>query len=243
MQYAGRDNAYSLQGVESANKQALSHLEGVLSRLGIQKGGWFSAVTDEYTASLGDIAAYIQSADGMWFSGTYIHSWLIRIATISNMSHGGFFYRASDDLLDLYIVDMIEGVGGRKVSLVDEVKKYPGKYYWAPVQDFWIEKGLFSREACMEPALDLVGKKYGKLAICYEALFHVPVLRELAYWTNFSRLTENWKDAAPYCSMAQKLCAIVGGVDPVPGRAAQLCVPQDTYQSLLWSPIKVALYP
>lgn len=71
--------------------------ESVTQSLSTRATPTFAAHSTEYVAKFSDIEEWMQTCDGMWFSGRAVHSWIIRIATISNVSHAGIIYRAKGD--------------------------------------------------------------------------------------------------------------------------------------------------
>jgi hypothetical protein len=209
---------------------------------------------EERVAKVDDVYDLILPGDAGWYSGAKPHSWLIRAGSISHVSHGFLFDR---DNTGVYVVESLEGVGIRRVELRDYIREcnlawnfWRGTPYWAPVDrfrfyDFDGEAAMaFTRRYIPGPNGELpeIGTgKYGRLAVAYESLFHLPIIRIFAYWRWYGRLPQALKDCQPYCSMYQIMAAIAGGYDPVPGKIPQMSVPQDTHQSLLWASEKVAL--
>lgn len=187
-----------------------------------------------------DIAHLMRDGDGLWFSGVAAHSYIIRIATVSNISHGGMVGKDGDG--HIRMLEVVEFHGGQDHFLADEVEKYPGQYFWAPAQ--YNRFPEYDGVAAAATMWKFVNHPYGTWNVLREGCFHAPLIRELAYLAYKDELdNENaFHDKVPYCSMAQSIAATDGGVDPVPGRAAWLTAPQDTYQSLLWAPGKFQLY-
>lgn len=209
---------------------------------------------EERVISYDEVKGLIQPGDGMWYSGRMPHSWYIRIVTVSSVSHGGLYDRIGDEVS---IIESVEGHGIRRVPLQQALKaeqKKPawlrGTYYWAPVNryryyDFdGVASASYAARYMPDPVtgkIDIGNGKYGRSAVFYESLFHVPGIRLIAYWRWHNRLDQALDDVQPYCSMLQVLSSIAGGQNPVPGVAPQLCSPQTTFQSLLWESEKLAI--
>ena len=209
---------------------------------------------EERVAKLDDIEHLIRPGDFMWFAGKKPHSMLIRVYMCSTVSHGGNYdrgWRNADGSFTrdvnghVWVRDVCEGHGCRCITLREELetvkrsyKCFQGTYYWAPIDRYRFYD--YDGESAMDAAEAYLGKPYGKTAVLYETLFHLPIIRGLAYWRWHGKLNQAWGDCAPYCSMAQKLWSIKGGTDCVPGRVPQLTSPQDTWQTLL-APIKIAV--
>lgn len=210
----------------------------------------FAATGKEPMARLEDICHLMQNGDGLWFAGRSLHSWIIRIGTVSNVSHACLLKRAVGSSINdphaLRILDMVGGTGCRDASLLADVVTFPGQYYWAPVnRDRFPE---FDGDGAVAEAEKEVkkGTPYGMRSVLTEAMFHYPFIRVAAYWWNHHRFENEgaWTERHPYCSMGQSQWWTRGGnVDPVPGLVPQLTSPADTYRSWICSSAKVALYP
>lgn len=197
--------------------------------------------SDEVVVRFGDVCHLMNSGDGFWFAGRRLHSYLIRIATNSNVSHCGLLHRNSISVDDIKLVDIVEGTGGRHKDFYDEICKYPGQCYWSPVNyDAWPQ---FDGEGAIKEALRIVDKPYGTGAVLLQALTRCIFSREIMYLFQ-DQIDRIMVGKQPFCSMGQSLwCEIGGGIDPVPGRSPWLTTPQDTWQSMLWLPNKFCLIP
>lgn len=191
----------------------------------------------EPVSRLEDIAGLMSSGDLILFSGRKPHSWLIRIATYSAYSHAGMIVRDDESL---WIVDVCEGAGCKKRCLADEVKKWPGRWYWAALDHKHFRD--FNRSKAAFAALSMVGGKYGYVGIFVQFCLYVPGLRELAFILSVDRWPY-FRNQPPFCSQGVVVFAKAGGDDPGNGRPPQLMTPQDVAQSLLHSPHKIALLP
>lgn len=246
-----------MEPLTSAGAAAYSAFQSILPDLPTTQVPVFGDVTKSHTmkvAKYDEVKHLIMPGDGFWFGGHMPHSWLIRIAYASAVSHGGNFDRGDYDgggrfTRDIdgpvWIRDVVEEHGGQAVLLEEELlrnaryhKWRRGTFYWGPVDRMRFYD--YDGAAAMDEAERYRGKPYGRMAILYASMFHLPFLREIAFWRCRKSLNESWKDFAPFCSGAQKMWSIVGGVDCVPGRAVQMTAPQDTWQSLLW-PEKVVI--
>ena len=188
-----------------------------------------------------DVCHLMGSGDGFWFAGRKLHSYLIRIVTNSNVSHCGILHRYADKSDAIKLIDIVEGIGGRHLDFYDEVKKYPGQYYWSPVNyTAWSE---FRGDGSAEEGLRIVHKPYGRGAVILQALTRCMLSREIMYLFQ-DKIDRIMVGKQPFCSMGQSLWSeIGGGIDPVPGRSPWLTTPQDTWQSMLWMPDKYCLIP
>jgi hypothetical protein len=207
-------------------------------KLKLRRAGALAAKKTIYEAKFGDVAHLMQSGDAFWFSGTAPWSWLIRIATVSNVSHAGMLKRKQNG--EIRLLDVVEGKGGRNLPFVDEVAKYPGQYLWGPTQrDKYPEYNGIKAANFMEK---LVGTPYGWHSVLWMACWHAPIIRDFVYMIHYRDIDKAFVNQPMYCSDSQSVATETGGVDPVPDRAHQLTSPSDTLQSLLWGP-KVALIP
>lgn len=206
----------------------------------------FASQREIFLARYVDIAPKIQPMDGAFFSGVMPWSLAIRMGTVGVPSHFGLLFREHQKVEGVRLLDTCEGIGCRNRSFRIEVKKnhgqrwYKGQWYWAPMADDF--RASLNIDLATTTAYSFVGKKYGNLAICYEAMWHMPISRELAFLHFYKDIeSENgWTDRVPYCSMYGSVVCQKAGRDPVPGRALQLTTPQDMWQSLAF-PIKIQL--
>ncbi len=205
---------------------------------------WCASGRFDKFAHWGEVEPLITSGDGMWYSGRKFHSWVIRLVEYSDVSHGGIWIRDIKGEFGapgkVWIMDVCEGLGGGLRDPAEQIAKYPGRYYWSHVarRSFpW-----FDNDLAFLAATNLIGSKYGYLGIGFQTAIRVPFIREAVY---FSQL-DHWSylaDQPPFCSQAQNIIATKAGQAAIPNRYGQLITPQDTWQSLLWSQHKVALYP
>lgn len=185
----------------------------------------------EKVAKLSDVAALMKTGDGGVQSGTAPWSYLIRIADYSTDSHAWMVYRDDEGL---WVADSREGSGVAKRSLFEEVAKYPGQLYWAQIAPEFRDR--YNRDAVAAAiAADIEGQvQYGWSGIILLTVLRLPVLRVLAYLLKVS----SWGWLQPYferrqfCSQKETNWMRAGSLDPVPGRDAQLVVPQDIRQSM-----------
>lgn len=180
----------------------------------------------ERAAKLSDVAPLMQPGDPGLFSGRSIFAFIVRILGYTDKSHAWMVDR--DDDGKLWIVDTCAGCGMNRRPLADEVAKYPGQLYWSRIA--WPYRQHYKRELAVAAARALVGQKYGWLAIAFQVVIHTPFIRTLAYATTLDRCL---KASLRFCSGVLKDNMSIGELDPVPGRAAALCTPQDIAQSLV----------
>ncbi len=181
----------------------------------------------ERVITLPNAAWQMKTGDGLTFSGRTIWSYILRIATFSDKSHAGIIVKDDEGV---WVVDSCEGRNVTKRQLFDEVKKYPGQWYWGAIRPEFNQN--YHRQRATEAAMAMVANKtrYGWIGILLQTLIRVPILRELAYMTRLDRLP--FYKNRPFCSQALKDWMHAGSLDPVPGRDGQLVVPQDINQSL-----------
>ncbi|MGD9635707.1 MAG: hypothetical protein AB7G28_26355 [Pirellulales bacterium] len=190
-------------------------------------------------ASLQDVAHLMNDGDLLPFSGRRPFSWSIRIATASVVSHVGLVVIGDDG--QPQVGEVVEGAGGRTMPLAEAVAAHPGQWYWAPALRSRFPE--YDGRQAAASMLRMVGSGYGYIAVLREAMWFLPILRELSYLRHVKNLDSAFNGGAVFCSTAVSLAATDGGVDPCPGRAPQWTTPQDCWQSWLWSPTKTALYP
>lgn len=184
-----------------------------------------------------DIAQLIQTGDLISFSGRTLFAYVIRAFTYSDKSHVGV---AVVDDEGIWIVDSCEGLGVTKRLLHDDVRAYPGQYYWHQASKEF--RYRYKREKIAASAMQAVGAnvQYGWAGIILQFILHCPVLRTFAYLLGFASCSRFTK--RPFCSMAATNWIRTSSVDPVPGRDSQLIVPQELCQSMLF-PEGVAILP
>lgn len=216
---------------------------GIKKRPSIIKGKHAYKKSDEsvdLVVRLKDVQHLMQNGDGIWYAGGAFHSYLIRIGTNSSVSHGGLITLEEGGDVP-YLAEMLEGYGMRHRPLIESVQKYPGKYFWSPINHNAFPN--FDGDKVRKEVLKSIGTGYGRLAVFVMALSVAPLSRELVYF--FQKRFDRWLSGCPsFCSMAQCEWPIrAKQQDPVPGRDSRLTSPQDTFQSLLWTPEKYALMP
>jgi hypothetical protein len=220
----------------------MQHLAG---RMSLEPAALLANRPLQLQARFEDVYQHMHTGDGLWYAGTSLNSWLIRISDYANVSHGGVILRDGDRIKQIRLMDVIESWawkkgGGRDLSLWDEVKSAPGYWIWGPVADPYLEADpatghvRFNRSEAERAARELIGCTYGWRGIGLMALTRLPVAREIAYAVGRRDIDTPWQDQPPFCSWAQSIIATRAGVDPVPERAPQLTSPANTYQSLLW---------
>lgn len=238
-----------------------TEMKAVAHTFKTQNAPLWAANRKEAVARFHDIYHLMSSGDWAWYSGRKPHSWLIRIATISNMSHGATVEVTGPNPEDVYLLETVEATGVRKIGFLESIERdhrqgfWHGQWYWSGI-NYDAFPG-FDGQAAVEYIHKLLRDKtrYGKKALLWEACFHLPIIREIAYWRYHKDLGAHWDGAPPYCSALQILSGIAGGlttadkvriegwVSPVPGRSPHLSAPADTFHSLLCNPEKIALVP
>ena len=193
--------------------------------------------TMERVAKFADVSQLIQTGDLISFSGRTLFAYAIRCFTYSDKSHVGIVVKDDEGI---WIVDSCEGLCVTKRVLYDDIKAYPGQYYFHPIRHGL--RHFYKREKCAAKAMESVraNVKYGWAGIVLQFILHAPVLRTLAYLIGFAsckRFTER-----PFCSMAVTSWMRGAALDPVIGRDPQLVVPQDLNQSLAFEE-GIALLP
>lgn len=226
---------------------------GPIANLFQRKPPLMSGKQHEHVAVFSEISPMFQTGDLISFSGRTLFGYSIRGFTYSDKSHIGIMLVVTSANKDevarilgitleegTYIVDSCEGMGVTVRDFHQEVKDYPGQYYWhATAKEF---RYLYKREKIAVAALTAVrnNTKYGWAGVILQFILHFPILRTLAYAIGFAsckRFTQR-----PFCSMGATTWIRASSVDPVPGRDAQLIVPQELCQSMLF-PEGIALLP
>lgn len=181
----------------------------------------------EKVAYFGEVASQIKHGDVLTFSGRTLWSYLLRIATFSDVSHCGMVCRDDEGL---WIVDSCEGRNFTKRLLADEIKQYPGQWRWHSIRKEF--RHNYHRIRAVDYFLEKIANKakYGWAGIALKFFTVTPILREIAYLTRLDLLP--FYRNRPFCSQAVKDAMHRGSLDPVPGRDSQLVVPQEINQSL-----------
>jgi hypothetical protein len=168
----------------------------------------------EKVAKFADASPYMKTGDILTFSGRSVWSYILRIGTFSDKSHCGMVVRDDESI---WVVDSCEGRNVTKRPLFEEVKKYPGQWYWHQIRHEFCQNYHRQRAADYFFALIANKTKYGWLGIVFQSFIRLPVLREIAYLTRLDQLPIY---GSPFCSHADKDAMKAGSLDPVPGRAA-----------------------
>lgn len=129
---------------------------------------------------------------------------------------------------DLFCLEVLQGTGGRAVTLSSQVARWPGRYdlYQANPEDRWPH---YDRAAATRLMRRLCGCDYGYWGVATAALLHLPLVR----WFLRPEVDDRAVDRRPpFCSHA---CAMAdrlgGGVDPVNHLADRLTEPADLARS------------
>ena len=129
---------------------------------------------------------------------------------------------------DLFLLEVLQGVGGRAVTLSSQVRRSPGRYdvYETNPEDRWPQ---YDRDAATRFMRRLCGCDYGYCGVAVAALLHLPLVR----WFVKPDVDDGAVDRRPpFCSHA---CAMAdrlgGGVDPVANLADRLTEPADLARS------------
>jgi hypothetical protein len=129
---------------------------------------------------------------------------------------------------DLFCLEVLQGFGGRAVTLSSQVDRYPGRYdvYQVNPDNRWPN---YDRNGAVRYMRRLCGCSYGYAALLGTALWHMPVIR----WFLRPNLDdEDNKRRPPFCSQACAMAdRIGGGVDPVAHLPDRLTEPADLARS------------
>lgn len=131
---------------------------------------------------------------------------------------------------ELYIVDVLQFHGGRRVRLGDEVARYPGRYDVFRVNTIRFRE--LDRETAVERMLKYADGKYGWWNVFRTSLRHLAFIRLVV-----PLLTDDEANGTypPFCSQAASRAYRAAGVDPVPNLADRITEPGDLARSLLFS--------
>ncbi len=175
--------------------------------------------------NLADVAADIRDGDLLLFRGRGLASRLIGVAGRSDYTHAA---RAVWWGVDLFCCEVRELRGGRAVTLVSQVRKYPGAIdvFEVNPSNRWRE---YDRRGAVRYMRRLAGCDYGYLGVLQAALRHAPLWRFLVRPDSDDQRAP---DQPPFCSQASTMAdRIGGGVDPVPHLADRLTEPADLARS------------
>ncbi len=177
---------------------------------------------------LSECAAQIWNGDLLLFRGRGFLSRLIGTAGRSEYTHAARAIWWGDVL---FCCEVRELKGGRAVTLVSQVRKFPGliDVFAVNPDNRWPE---YDRHGANRFMLQLAGCDYGYGGLLQAALLHAPFCRLLV-----TPATEDMhvETRPPFCSQA---CAMAdrlgGGVDPVPHLADRLTEPADLARSAFY---------
>jgi len=129
---------------------------------------------------------------------------------------------------DLFLLEVLQWVGGRAVTLSSQVRRYPGRYdvYEVNPENRWPE---YDRQGAARFMRRLAGCEYGYGGIAIAGLLHAPLVR---LFVKPDVDDQAFDRRPPFCSHA---CAMAdrlgGGVDAVPHLADRLTEPADLARS------------
>ena len=182
-------------------------------------------VANRNSVSLEQYGAMIRDGDLLLFRGQGLISRLIGAVGRSEYTHAA---RAVwwDEIL--FCCEVRELRGGRAVTLVSQVSKYPGMIdvFETNPSHRWQE---YDRRGAVRYIRRLAGCDYGYLGVLKAALRHVPLWRFLIRpdMNDHKRTSQ-----PPFCSQACAMAdRIGGGVDPVPHLADRVTEPADLARS------------
>ncbi len=210
----------------------------------------FSATSREKVARLADILPQMHTGDLFLFSGRKWHSYLIRIASWSPISHVGMIFK--DHTGAIFVAEVVERMkfgnwkidkgGFQLVPIEKYVNAYPGQAYYAPVAPEYDRPVMFNRGRAALAIGRAMNWQYGWFGILYQLTTKLPFIRIATYLLTWRKLDEPWESKPPFCSWAVNLWAQSAGQDPTPCLAPQLTSPAEIERSKLWGE-KTALVP
>lgn len=169
----------------------------------------------------GEARGRIRDADLLLFRGRG----LIPVAGRGRHSHAAMAAWWGEDL---FCLEVLQGCGGRAVTLSSRVERRPGRIdvYAADPDGRWPQ---FDRAAAVRSMRRLCGCDYGWANLLAAALVHLPLVRLFAR----PEFDDGARDRRPpFCSQACALAArLGGGVDPVPHLADRVTEPADLARS------------
>jgi hypothetical protein len=128
------------------------------------------------------------------------------------------------------ILEMVQGHGGREISLMDAVKRNPGRWDVYETNP----DGMFRRYdsyKAVQKMRSFIDRKYGWVHLIAAALQHMPIVR----WFMPSPTEDaSHNGHPPFCSEAVAISDCDGGIDPVPNLADRFTEPGDLARSLFY---------
>jgi len=129
---------------------------------------------------------------------------------------------------DLFLLEILQGIGGRAVTLSSQIRPHPGRWdvYQVNADDRWPG---YDRAEAMRFMRRLCGCDYGYTGVLLAAMLHMPLVRCFVRPTVEDEAIEK---RPPFCSHACAMADRIGGkVDPVPHLADRLTEPADLARS------------
>ncbi|MCP4535805.1 MAG: hypothetical protein GY832_01500 [Chloroflexi bacterium] len=130
---------------------------------------------------------------------------------------------------DLFILEMMQFIGGRAVTLSSQVEGWPEQWdvYETNPDQHRIE---YNRDGSTRFMKRLCGAEYGYFNLARAALLHMPLVRCFVKPDTYDTAASNRRPA--FCSQACALADRLGGnVDPVPNLADRITEPADLARS------------
>ena len=105
-----------------------------------------------------DIRKAINTGDIVLFDGKGLASWLIKRATLSDISHAGMFFKINDDIFIWESTSLYKGSNGVQLNLAStRIETYNGKVYYRPLV---CDRPHIFYEVLHSLREELKGKKY-----------------------------------------------------------------------------------
>lgn len=200
-----------------------------------------AATETEKVARYQDVAHLIRNGDPMAFSGRSFMGLAIRCIEYGDKSHVDLAERTDEGELNL--IGALEGEGVTRRSLFEDVKGWPGQVYWGVVHPA-LDRD-YDRTAAVAFASKHIGMSYGYVSLAFQALIHLPLMRELTFavgrllwnvpatWAAVCAVgLDKWAaKLTPYCAGFVNEAVAAGGLTLVARRPHYLVGPQDVNQS------------
>lgn len=134
----------------------------------------------------------------------------------------------------LMLLEMVQFVGGRAVTLSSQVRAAPGRWDWfSCAMDGGCGRGVpgFDRYEAAQNMLRMTGTPYGWRSLLRVALARAPITR----WLMPPRTNDLANGAPKFCSDAISWACREAGCDPVPHLADGYTEPADLARSTLFT--------
>ena len=180
--------------------------------------------------TVSELADRMRDGDLVFFKGTSLISKVIAAMGGCPVTHVGMIAKVdlNPRAKSVLLLEMREFIGGRMVSLANEVENRKGEMYWIPLDP--LNRFDLDRDAIVDKMVEFTGKQYNYWQVIRAGISHLPFLR---FFFKPSLEDVLSKDLPLFCSACCGYAIQHGGHDTVHFLANAWTEPCDLYRSLI----------